>query len=167
MKKSHYFQILTELGKHFLDGVDTFDVRIWIIAVAIVISTLLILGVATCCLFYKEYAVNLATQAAAAAAAHRDLDGEHIELMPNIILNPGYDFHPLDLQQDLPDENSNDTTAPHRLNNNSVIYPVRVWHPPSEQPPVTYRSLTRIFIVRRGRERLATHAASMEFTTHI
>ncbi|ODM97628.1 Neural cell adhesion molecule 1 [Orchesella cincta] len=106
-----------ELGKRFLDGVDTFDVRIWIIAVAIVISTLCILGIATCCLFYKEYVVNLANQ----SSTSRD---EHIELMPNIILNPGYDFQSMDLQE--PDENSNDTNAPVRLNNNSVIYPARV-----------------------------------------
>jgi len=108
--------VYIELSKHFLDGVDTFDVRIWIIAVGIVISTLVILGVATCCLFYKEYTINLATE-------QGDLDGESIELMPNIILNPGYDFQSMDMQE--PDENSNDTTAL-RVNNNSVIHPARV-----------------------------------------
>lgn len=94
---------------------DSFDVRIWIIAVGIVVSTLLVLGVATCCLFYKEYNMHLAN------GDSRDIDGESIELMPNIILNPGYDFQSMEITTQ-PDENSNDATAL-RINNNSVIYP--------------------------------------------
>ncbi len=98
-----------ELRKHFLDGVDSFDVRIWIIAVGIVVSTLVVLGVATCCLFYKEYNMHLGKA--------DSLDGESMELMPNIILNPGYEFQSM--------ENGNDSNAL-RMNNNSVIYPSRV-----------------------------------------
>ncbi|OXA44037.1 uncharacterized protein LOC110857945 [Folsomia candida] len=105
-----------ELRKHFLDGVDSFDVRIWIIAVGIVITTLLVLGLATCCLFYREYNMHL-------VADSTDVDGESIELMPNIILNPGYDFQSAEISH--PDENSNNTTAT-RVNNNSVVYPSRV-----------------------------------------
>jgi hypothetical protein len=113
-----FFFAFLELSKHFIEGVDTFDVRIWIIAVGIVISTLVILGVATCCLFYKEYTINLATDGGG------EIDGESIELMPNIILNPGYDFQSMEQLLE-PDENSNDTTA-FRMNNNSVVHPARV-----------------------------------------
>lgn len=45
---------------------------------------------------------------------------EDIELVPNIILNPGFD--PSNNNDRLPDENSNNET-PLRLNNNTVIQP--------------------------------------------
>jgi hypothetical protein len=48
-------------------------------------------------------------------------DDEIIELVPNIILNPAYDVEHLEL-----DENFNDHFAM-RMNNNTVIQPVRVW----------------------------------------
>lgn len=47
-------------------------------------------------------------------------DDEIIELVPNIILNPAYDVEQLEL-----DENFNDHFAM-RMNNNTVIQPVRV-----------------------------------------
>lgn len=47
-----------------------------------------------------------------------------MELIPNIIMNPGYqDFAQSEWSE--PDENSNDTVAI-RLNNNTVINPVRI-----------------------------------------
>lgn len=45
---------------------------------------------------------------------------EIIELVPNIILNPGFD--PNTNNDQLPDENSNNET-PMRLNNNTVVQP--------------------------------------------
>jgi hypothetical protein len=108
-----------ELGKHFLEGVDTFDTRAWIVAVGVVMGTLSILAVATCCLFYREYTWSTLT------THHPDIDGESIELMPNIILNPAYDYDFQSMELSEPDENSNDTTAV-RMNNNSVIFPARV-----------------------------------------
>lgn len=95
---------------------DNFDSRAWIVAVLVVLGTLLILGVATCFLFYKEYYIM-------SESRRSDLDGESIELMPNIILNPAYEFQSMELLE--PDENLNDTT-PLRVNNNSVIFPTRV-----------------------------------------
>ncbi|KRT84345.1 Fibronectin domain-containing protein [Oryctes borbonicus] len=43
-----------ELARHLLEGAETFDTRIWIIAVAIVMGTLTILGLGTCFLLYQE-----------------------------------------------------------------------------------------------------------------
>jgi len=108
---------MLELREHWLGGMETFDVRIWIIAVSIVMTTLSLLGIITCCLFYKERNINISL------VGGRNADGESIELMPNIILNPGYDFHTIEILE--PDENSNDTT-PLRMNNNSVVHPTRV-----------------------------------------
>lgn len=45
---------------------------------------------------------------------------EIIELVPNIILNPGFDPH--NQTDQIPDENSNNET-PLRLNNNTVVQP--------------------------------------------
>lgn len=45
---------------------------------------------------------------------------EIIELVPNIILNPGFD--PNSNNDQMPDENSNSET-PLRLNNNTVVQP--------------------------------------------
>jgi hypothetical protein len=53
---------------------------------------------------------------------HQD-DEETIELVPNIILNPAYDVETSE-QLEL-DENFNDQLAM-RLNNNTVIQPIRV-----------------------------------------
>ncbi|XP_044015126.1 contactin-6 isoform X2 [Aphidius gifuensis] len=43
-----------ELAKHLLEGAENFDTRVWIAAVGIVMGTLLILGLGTCCLLYRE-----------------------------------------------------------------------------------------------------------------
>jgi hypothetical protein len=125
--------LFPEVGKYLLEGVETFDSRAWVVAVGIVLSTLCLLGLATCCLFYKEY--SLTGLSGAVDSSRRRLtqttrnsrdgggEGEDIELIPNIIFNPVYE-----IQSDLvvqPDENSNDRT-PRHVNNNSVIFPTRV-----------------------------------------
>lgn len=51
-------------------------------------------------------------------------DLETLELIPNIILNPGYQDY-LQSEWVEPDENSNDTTTI-RLNNNTVVNPMRI-----------------------------------------
>ncbi|XP_066591859.1 contactin-1 isoform X2 [Prorops nasuta] len=43
-----------ELARHFLAGVETFDTRVWVAAVGIVMGTLMILGLGTCYLLYRE-----------------------------------------------------------------------------------------------------------------
>lgn len=48
------FLTFSELGKHLLAGAETFDTRIWVAAVAIVMGTLLILATATIYALYKE-----------------------------------------------------------------------------------------------------------------
>lgn len=51
---------------------------------------------------------------------------EIIELVPNIILNPGYyDDDDARTERIEPDENSNDQTTT-RINNNTVVQPIRV-----------------------------------------
>ncbi|XP_014245388.1 uncharacterized protein LOC106664299 [Cimex lectularius] len=103
-----------ELGKHLLEGVETFDTRIWIAAVAVVMGTLLILATATIYALYKECHLPLVSEK----------DMETMELIPNIILNPGYHDY-MQSEWSEPDENSNDTMTM-RLNNNTVINPVRI-----------------------------------------
>lgn len=43
-----------ELARHLLDGAENFDTRAWLAAVAIVMTTLLILTVGTCCVLYRD-----------------------------------------------------------------------------------------------------------------
>lgn len=51
---------------------------------------------------------------------------EALELIPNIILNPGYyDYGGYNDYSGDPDENSNDS-VPVRLNNNNVVRPIRI-----------------------------------------
>lgn len=105
-----------ELARHLLQGAENFDTRVWVVAVAVVMGTLVVLSVGTCYLLCKEYNMP---------ALSGD-DQEIIELVPNIILNPG--FYDADLQAERfyqLDENCNDQT-PIRVNNNSVIQPIRL-----------------------------------------
>ncbi|VVC38287.1 Hypothetical protein CINCED_3A013684 [Cinara cedri] len=44
----------TELEKHLLEGIDTFDTRAWTFAVIVIMSTFSIFGIALCCLFIKD-----------------------------------------------------------------------------------------------------------------
>ncbi|XP_072745761.1 contactin-1 isoform X2 [Anoplolepis gracilipes] len=43
-----------ELARHLLAGVENFDTRVWVAAVGIVMGTLMILGLGTCYLLYRE-----------------------------------------------------------------------------------------------------------------
>ncbi|XP_059480641.1 fibronectin type III domain-containing protein [Neocloeon triangulifer] len=101
-----------ELAKLLLEGAETFDTRIWVGAVVIVMGTLAMLAGGTFYLLYKECKFS--------SLFSDDDDDEVIELVPNIILNPAYYVEPLEL-----DENFNDHFAM-RMNNNTVIQPVRV-----------------------------------------
>ena len=47
-------KIFPELARHLLAGVENFDTRVWVAAVAIVMGTLMILGFGTCYLLYRE-----------------------------------------------------------------------------------------------------------------
>ncbi|CAH1397912.1 unnamed protein product [Nezara viridula] len=105
-----------ELAKHFLEGAETFDTRVWVAAVAVVMGTLIVLASATIYILYKESHLAIVTEK----------EVEALELIPNIILNPGYhDYGYHDYMNGDPDENSNDT-APLRLNNNTVVRPIRI-----------------------------------------
>ena len=45
---------MIELARHLLEGAQTFDTRVWVAAVAVVMGTLLILAIGTCYLLYKD-----------------------------------------------------------------------------------------------------------------
>ncbi|KAL2723983.1 contactin-2 isoform X1 [Vespula squamosa] len=101
-----------ELARHLLAGVEDFDTRVWVAAVGIVMGTLLILGIGTCYLLYRE-----------CKAPSQLEEQEVIELVPNIILNPGFfDERTEHIPQD---ENFNNQTTT-RLNNNNVVQPRRL-----------------------------------------
>ncbi|KAF5272745.1 hypothetical protein FQA39_LY07772 [Lamprigera yunnana] len=102
-----------ELARHFLEGADKFDTRVWCIAVGVVMGTLVVLGLGTCFLLYRECRAPRETE-----------DQEIIELVPNIILNPGFEGNLLRARL-AADENSNSETAL-RLNNNTVVQPRNV-----------------------------------------
>ncbi|GLH09487.1 Uncharacterized protein GBIM_14589 [Gryllus bimaculatus] len=104
-----------ELARLLLKDAKDFDTRVWVVAVVIVMGTLLILTTGTCYLLYKEYHVP---------ASKRD-DQEIIELVPNIILNPGFYEGEAHTEHIEPDENSNDQTTT-RINNNTIVQPIRV-----------------------------------------
>lgn len=59
-----------------------FDTRVWIAAVGIVMGTLVILSLGTCIVLYKECREP--------AANDKDEELDSLELVPNIILNPGF-----------------------------------------------------------------------------
>ncbi|XP_014474074.1 PREDICTED: Down syndrome cell adhesion molecule-like protein 1 homolog [Dinoponera quadriceps] len=101
-----------ELARHLLAGVENFDTRVWVAAVGIVMGTLMILGLGTCYLLYREWKIPSQLE-----------EQEVIELVPNIILNPGFfDERTEHIPQD---ENFNNQTTT-RLNNNSVVQPRRL-----------------------------------------
>ncbi|EFN74833.1 Down syndrome cell adhesion molecule-like protein 1 [Camponotus floridanus] len=101
-----------ELARHLLAGVENFDTRVWVAAVGIVMGTLMILGLGTCYLLYRE-----------CKAPSQLEEQEVIELVPNIILNPGFfDERTEHVPQD---ENFNNQTTT-RLNNNNVVQPRRL-----------------------------------------
>ncbi|CAH1724344.1 contactin-1 isoform X1 [Aphis gossypii] len=72
----------SELEKHLLEGIDTFDTRAWTFAVIVIMSTFSIFVIALCCLFVKDPRVQKRLE--------NSDDVERIELIPNIIINPGY-----------------------------------------------------------------------------
>ncbi|XP_028176671.1 uncharacterized protein LOC114364644 [Ostrinia furnacalis] len=68
-----------ELYKHFLEGSESFDTRTWVAAVCVVMGTLLVLAAGTCAVLCREW--------------RRPEYGDEqdvMELVPNIILNPGF-----------------------------------------------------------------------------
>ncbi|KAJ8969491.1 hypothetical protein NQ317_009213 [Molorchus minor] len=69
-----------ELARHMLEGADKFDTRVWAVAVGIVMGTLVLLGLGICFLLYQECRIPGVVE-----------EQEIIELVPNIILNPGFD----------------------------------------------------------------------------
>lgn len=48
------FKYISELARHLFDGVEDFDTRVWAVAVGIVMGTLILLGLGTCVLLYRE-----------------------------------------------------------------------------------------------------------------
>ncbi|EFA00199.2 contactin-1 isoform X2 [Tribolium castaneum] len=102
-----------ELARRMLAGADKFDTRVWAVAVGIVMGTLILLGLGTCFLLYQECRLPSVPE-----------EQEIIELVPNIILNPGFEGN-LQSEQMPADENSNNET-PLRLNNNTVVQPRNV-----------------------------------------
>ncbi|XP_055840944.1 uncharacterized protein LOC129908479 [Episyrphus balteatus] len=62
---------------------DNFDPRIWIVAVSIVLGTLVILAIGLCIVLSKEYYQS-------SQMADYEDGWDSIELIPNIILNPGF-----------------------------------------------------------------------------
>ncbi|XP_046993675.1 protein turtle homolog A isoform X3 [Schistocerca americana] len=104
-----------ELARHLLEGAENFDTRVWVAAVAVVMGTLLMLAIGTCYLLYKECHIP---------SIHRD-EQEIIELVPNIILNPGFYDGDARTEEIEPDENSNNQ-ATTRINNNTIVRPIRV-----------------------------------------
>ncbi|XP_050101567.1 uncharacterized protein LOC126581740 [Anopheles aquasalis] len=71
-----------DLVRRIMVDAKNFDTRVWIAAVGIVMGTLVILSLGTCIVLYKECrepAVN-----------DKDEELDSLELVPNIILNPGF-----------------------------------------------------------------------------
>ncbi|GLV44997.1 uncharacterized protein CBL_14431 [Carabus blaptoides fortunei] len=106
-----------ELARHFLAGAEKFDTRVWVAAVGIVMGTLTLLGIGTCYLLYLECRVP--------STGEQNDEQEIIELVPNIILNPGFEDNTQHTEHIPADENSNNETAI-RLNNNTVVQPRNV-----------------------------------------
>ncbi|XP_026738743.1 uncharacterized protein LOC113501733 [Trichoplusia ni] len=68
-----------ELYKHFFSGAEQFDTRTWVAAVCVVMGTLLVLAAGTCCVLCREWRRHDYAE-----------DQDVMELVPNIILNPGF-----------------------------------------------------------------------------
>ncbi|KAJ2938056.1 hypothetical protein O0L34_g14511 [Tuta absoluta] len=68
-----------ELKRIFLAGAETFDTRTWLAAVCIVMGTLVVLAAGTCAVLCREW-----------RRSEYDEDPDLMELVPNIILNPGF-----------------------------------------------------------------------------
>ncbi|XP_026488175.2 uncharacterized protein LOC113394920 [Vanessa tameamea] len=68
-----------ELYKHFLEGAETFDTRTWVAAVCVVMGTLAVLAAGTCAVLCREWRRSDYSE-----------EQDVIELVPNIILNPGF-----------------------------------------------------------------------------
>ncbi|XP_052866955.1 uncharacterized protein LOC128273077 [Anopheles cruzii] len=71
-----------DLVRRIMIDAKNFDTRVWIAAVGIVMGTLFILSLGTCIVLYKE------CHEPAVADKEEELDS--LELVPNIILNPGF-----------------------------------------------------------------------------
>ncbi|XP_014214900.1 protein turtle homolog A [Copidosoma floridanum] len=109
---THYSVEELELERHFLAGVENFDTRVWVAAVGVVMGTLVFLGLGTCYLLYRE-----------CKAPSQLEEQEVIELVPNIILNPG--FFDERTERVPHDEICNNQTTT-RLNNNTIVQPRRL-----------------------------------------
>ncbi|XP_013170189.1 PREDICTED: Down syndrome cell adhesion molecule-like protein 1 homolog isoform X1 [Papilio xuthus] len=68
-----------ELYKHFLEGAESFDTRTWLAAVCVVMGTLAVLAAGTCAVLCREW-----------RRPEYEEEQDIIELVPNIILNPGF-----------------------------------------------------------------------------
>uniref|UniRef100_A0A182QBW4 Ig-like domain-containing protein n=1 Tax=Anopheles farauti TaxID=69004 RepID=A0A182QBW4_9DIPT len=71
-----------DLVRRIMIDAKNFDTRVWIAAVGIVMGTLIILSLGTCIVLYKECREP--------AANDKDEELDSLELVPNIILNPGF-----------------------------------------------------------------------------
>ncbi|XP_039444289.1 uncharacterized protein LOC120424283 isoform X2 [Culex pipiens pallens] len=69
-----------DLIRRIMVDAQNFDTRVWIAAVAVVMGTLVILSLGTCIVLYKECREPIEKE--------EELDS--LELVPNIILNPGF-----------------------------------------------------------------------------
>jgi hypothetical protein len=77
------------------------------------------------CIGFEHYIhLNAGVKRTLYFPVHRE-EQEVIELVPNIILNPGYYDDEARTERIEPDENSNDRTTT-RMNNNTVVQPIRV-----------------------------------------
>lgn len=48
------FSFFPELARRLLEGAESFDTRVWVVAVVVVMGTLVMLAIGTCYLLYKE-----------------------------------------------------------------------------------------------------------------
>ncbi|XP_055632165.1 uncharacterized protein LOC129772199 [Toxorhynchites rutilus septentrionalis] len=69
-----------DLIRRIMIDAQNFDTRVWIAAVGVVMGTLVILSLGTCIVLYKECREPIA----------KDEELDSLELVPNIILNPGF-----------------------------------------------------------------------------
>ncbi|XP_050315911.1 cell adhesion molecule DSCAM isoform X2 [Anthonomus grandis grandis] len=107
--------VATTRGQYSETGAGEFDTRWWAVAVGVVLGSLILLSIGVCTLLFQE----------CRNPQPAEDEPEIIELLPNIILNPGFEGSQQRRRpsEDLsPDENSNNET-PLRLNNNTVVYP--------------------------------------------